>query len=314
LRMDDISLSTSPREQSDAINWAVENKIAFSFGIVTSDWPSDCLTDPKALGCESLSAQAVNNAYTDGHVLGTSEDAFLEICGHSFDHTNWAAKYKDKAFATKDFEQSGPFLRTAFPKASIRTFIAPETFADSGTLDVMLDHDFDIMSAQGQLGCNESEGEAPQYNYMFAPCEDGTASGGDCIPPNDIYFTEEGMQKMKNGIISLPTGSANSHVANPDIGRSVDTTIGLGECGCTGDEKCPLLQNAYQNSRKSNGLWWTVLMMHPQTDFQKCCNQSYKDWLEEFLVKIKALEDYEIHFVTFQDLAKVKAPPSGLVV
>jgi len=260
-------------------------------------------------GCDSLAVQAVNKAYKDGHVLGTSQDAFLEICDHSHDHGNWAAKFKEKSFVSQDFERSAPFLKEAYPKASIRTFIAPETLADNVALEVMLEYKLDIMTAQGELGCNETEGEAPQYNYWFAPCEDGSGSGGHCIPPNDIYFTQDGMQKLENSIISLPTGSANSHVANPDIGRSVDVTIGLGECGCaTNDEKCPMLQNAYQNSRKSNDLWWTVLMMHPQTDFQACCKQSYKDWLEEFVEKVLALEDYAVHFVTFQGLAEVKAP------
>jgi len=304
--MDDISRGTYPKEQADAINWAVENKVAFSFGIVTSDWPSNCIARPESSGCEVASAQAVHKAYNDGHILGTSDDAFLEICGHSFDHENWSAQYKNKGFAERDFAQSGPFLRKAFPKATIRTFIPPETVADAKTLDAMLKHNFDIVSAQGQLACNEPEGHSPDYNYWFAPCSDGSGPG-ECVPPNDIYFTEEGMQKMKNGIISLPTGSANSNVENPDIGVTVDSAIDDG-CGCE-DARCPLISSARENARKSNGLWWTVLMMHPQTKFQ---GQSYKDWLDEFLVKIRGLQDYNVHFVTFQGLAKLQSPHSSL--
>jgi len=305
LRMDDTNQDDMVQEQVDALNWAIDNRIAMTFGVITSVWPEDCLANPGGKNCNSASVKAFNKAYNDDLIVGTHKDAFIEIADHSWGHETWATQWQSKSWVASDFVKSAPHLQRAFPKASLRTFIAPECLANAGTLDVMLEHKYDIMSAEGQMSC-----EGPEYWY--APCTENGDNHGDCIPPGDVYFTTHGMNKMANGIISLPTGSANSHMALEEHGRSVDITIGVDDCGCHGDDRCPLIPNARANSLKSHGLWWTVLMMHPQTSFKTCCGQTYKQWLEEFLPAIRALKDYNVHFVTFQDLAAMTAPSKKL--
>merc|ERR1712232_539922 len=91
-------------------------------------------------------------------------------------------------------------------------------------------------------------------------------------------------------------------------GVSVDQTIGVGDCGCVVEGtsvRCSIIGSAKNNAYASNGLHWTVLMMHPQTGFGA---QSYTDWLDEFLQKMNALTDYSPHFINFQDLARITAP------
>merc|ERR1712031_121691 len=100
-------------------------------------------------------------------------------------------------------------------------------------------------------------------------------------------------------------------------GITVDETIGVNDCGCNTDTtgantkvSCSLVSSAKNNAAKSHGLHWTVLMMHPSTNFTAVSGQSYTEWLDEFYEKLQALEDYSVHFINFQDLARLQAPGS----
>merc|ERR1712046_169822 len=89
-----------------------------------------------------------------------------------------------------------------------------------------------------------------------------------------------------------------------------DETIGVNDCACNseaGKVWFSVVSSAKNNAAKSNGLHWAVLMMHPNTRFP---GQSYREWLDEFYEKLQALEDYSVHFINFQDLARLQAPGS----
>ena len=66
-----------------------------------------------------------------------------------------------------------------------------------------------------------------------------------------------------------------------------------------------MLGAALNNAKKSNGVLWTVLMMHPQTVFR--CHSSYVEWLDDFRAECGELEDYEVRFIHFQDLVALSA-------
>lgn len=313
--MDDISAGSVQEEQASVINWAIDNNVKFNFGVIASSWPLDCATNPDNELCNDIAVKALNDAYNNGHVRGNSANPIIEISNHAFGHEEWSNQWESfevpkatfEEWQTNDMKQSQDALTQAFPEASIRTFIAPTCRATAGTLDAMLAVGLDIISAQGQLGCDEDPGVAPHYNYMYAPCEheaDGTLHA-DCVPPGDVYCTSEGFQALPNNAFSAPGGSCNSNLNTVENGLSVTETLGVGKCGCNGDESCPIIPSAIQNARKSNGLHWTVVMMHPQTEFE---GQNYLQWLQELKSTVDALEEYEIRFINFQDLISLTSP------
>jgi len=236
----------------------------------------------------------------------------LELFDHAYAHNEWGEQWPLTAEQQlDDMGKSTTALRTAFPDAPIRTFVPPRNLANANTLDAMRDTGLSIISSEGTLGCHPWKGPPPRYNYMYAPCQDQNAAGPFCIPPNDTYATRSGFQPLlpaddsAGPLYSTPTGAANSRFNNVDSGLSVNETLGVGACGCDG-EVCSLIAAAKNNAAKSNGLLWTVLMMHPQTTFR--CSASYVDWLDEFLSEARALEDYNVHFIHFQDLVQLKSP------
>lgn len=205
-------------------------------------------------------------------------------------------------------------LRTAYPDARIRTFVPPRNLANTDTLNAMLATGLSIISSEGTLGCHPWNGPPPRYNYMYAPCQTLDAAGPLCIPPNDTYATRAGFQPILPAdailpklepLYSTPTGAANSKFNDVTTGLSVNDTLGVGACGCVG-EVCPIISAAKNNAVKSNGLLWTVLMMHPQTKFR--CSACYVEWLDEFLFEARALEEYNVHFINFQDLVELRSP------
>lgn len=321
--MDDISSGSVQEEQASVINWAIDNNVKFNFGVIASSWPLDCATNPDNHLCDDIAVKALNDAYNNGHVLGNGADPIIEISDHAWGHEEWSNQWEDfetpkatfEEWQIADMKQSKDALTQAFPEASIRTFIAPTCRATGGTLEAMRAVGLDIISAQGQLGCDEDPGEAPQYNYWYAPCENeacGTHQA-ECVPPGDIYCTAEGFQAMPNNVFSAPGGSCNSNLNTVENGLSVAETLGVDQCGCNGDESCPIIPSAIQNARKSNGLHWTVVMMHPQTVFE---GQNYLEWLQELKSTANGLEKYELRFINFQDLVSMtssEAPEAPLV-
>ena len=111
-----------------------------------------------------------------------------------------------------------------------------------------------------------------------------------CIPPEDKYWKNEtGFQKLDAtafdaGLFSVPTGSANSLLSDDGIGLSPKQSFGEDTCGtnscadtlgkenCTlanasGDSTCSVVAAAKSAADRSDGIHWTVMMMHPQTMF-----------------------------------------------
>lgn len=325
LRMDDIAPGWLQETQASVINWAIENKVKFNFGVITSDWPVDCEQKPGDEGCQDEAVKALQDAYSNGHVVGNSDDPIIEISNHAWGHDEWSDQWSDwetpkdsfDAWQMKDMQKSSAVLRQAFPKAAVEVFIAPTCRATAGTLTAMKAVNMTMISAQGQLGCDPDSGSV--YNYEYAPCENQKPNGtivAECVPPGDIYYTAEGLQALSDGGFSVPGGSANSNLDDVSKGLSVMHTLGIDEsghlqCGCNGDESCPIISSAQENSRKSGGLWWTVVMMHPETKFPLF--QTYVKWLDELLAKSQELDDYEIHFINFQDLLILKSPDASAV-
>jgi len=327
LRMDDISAGYVAEQQATAINWAIDNNVKFTFGVIASSYPLDCLTRWNPLDCNDKAVKALNDAYTNGHVLGNpvnGSNPIIEIADHAWGHEEWSNQWDSwehpsatfDAWQANDMKQSKEALTQAFPKASVRTFIAPQCRATAGTLTAMQAVGLDIISAQAQLGCvGDNPGVAPHYNYMYAPCEHEDADGNllaDCVPEGDVYCTVDGgFQSLPNNVWSAPGGAANSNMANVDNGLSVTDTLGIDKCGCDGDNACPIIASAQQLADKSNGLHWTVVMMHPQTTFPG--GQTYLQWLQELKSTAENLADYELKFITFQDLVELKLPQAPVV-
>lgn len=323
LRMDDISVGELEQEQADIINWFSVNKVAFNFHVITysedGPWPTDCKTDPSSSQfCTSPIVQKLQEVYDAGEILGTSDDAWLSLGCHAHDHDSWPGyilgENTDGDWQRNDLAISMGFLNKAYPNADIRSFAAPANAANNQTVHACLEQGLDIVTTQATVNCNAAEvpGTAPGYNYGFGPCSNAHAGGTppyawDCIPPDDTYFTTEGMQKA-NGVYSLPCSSANSNFQTVEIGLSVDETIGVGTCGCT-NNVCPMIANAKEMADKSNGLHWTVLIMHPQTAFDSTA-QTWSDWLDEFLLKTRALEEYDVRFVTMVQMTELHAASS----
>ena len=82
---------------------------------------------------------------------------------------------------------------------------------------------------------------------------------------------------------------------------------GASACGCDMQRGvCPIVPSAEANAKKSGGLHWTVLMMHPQTSFPG--NVTYVQWLDGLVAQAAQLEQWDVRFVNFQDLVALKAP------
>lgn len=321
LRMDDVSLGWFSETQAGVVNWALKNDVKLVEGLVVGTypyspgcaaWPTTCLADASAAYCDDLVVAALNSAYREGRVrTAENPNATIEIADHSFYHGTWREHFEatDGSFKTwvhEDMQMSTAQIRAAFPGVSLRTFIAPENLADADALAAMEANGLDIVSVQGTLGCKQAAGQPPFYNYYYAPCQhDGAA---DCIPPNDVYITDSGFQKLSSAnVFSMPIGSANSDIGLVDYGISAEATFGEGTCGCGTVESrtvCSIVSSAEGNAVKSNGVRWTALMMHPQTTYN---GQSYVEWLDGFLALARASPTYEVHFVHFQDLADLIA-------
>lgn len=310
LRMDDISIGYVSEQQEQAIHWAQKNNVKFNFGLITGspEWPTNCAESPTAKNCNDLAVKAIYEAYANGNIVGTGDNAVIEIFDHSWAHETWADKFnglseaKFKVWMEDDMKKSTAQLKQAYPNAKITTLVAPQNLANKDVLTSMKANGLSILSTQGTLGCHLSEGSAPHYNYFYGPCEHDDKL--DCVPPNDVYVTSEGWQQV-DGIFSTPIGSASSTFVSEMQGITAEQAWGEGTCGCV-NNICSAVSSAEQYAEKSNGLRWAVLMMHPQTAFPG--GQRTDDWLDEFVAHARASPNYEVEFVNFQELVKLKSP------
>jgi len=332
LRMDDFSPVDVADVQAAVLNWMIAHQVKFNFGIIAGNdptdpwstyWPANCPGDDY---CDDPSVMAVQAAYDNGHVLGTSQSAVLEIGNHAFNHEGWSSQWagyqpKDTwhQFQIDDFKQSQALLTTKYPNAKIRYFAAPTNMADAQTMEVMKANGLDILTAQGTIPCDNSTmypHTAPFWGYLYTPCmveSKDQAFQGQCVPENDVWASSAGFANI-NGVFSAPANSANSHWPQDVEGISADDTLGVDACGCTSDGlrlTCGLVSAAKKNAERSNGLHWTVMMMHPQTKFP---GQTYTQWLDEFYAKAMSLEHYEVNFINFADLVQLKAQATEIVV
>merc|ERR1712079_862688 len=55
--------------------------------------------------------------------------------------------------------------------------------------------------------------------------------------------------------------------------------------------------------KKSNGIRWAVLMMHPQNKFPE--DESYTEWLDGFHKLAQQQTKYDIRYIHFQDLVNL---------
>jgi len=202
----------------------------------------------------------------------------------------------------KDVKKGSNIIRTAFPNAKIRTFTPPQNLANEDTMTAISEQGFDILSTQGTSSC--------QGYYLLGPCDAGDGNPV-CMPKNDIYATTSGFRKVDGyDIFSTPDGCASADYSTQQ-GISAKTTLGEGKCGCTigSTVTCSVIANAKNNALKSNGLHWAVNMLHPQNEFPG--GLSYKQWLDEFYDLAMSSPEYEIKFIHFQDLVKLRAPGSA---
>jgi len=325
MRMDDTNPIYYADNLTDVMNWFVDHNLKYNFGIIVGSkewktyWPSRCTDSPTDQFCDSPIVQRVNEAYHNGDVVGTGESAIFEIGSHGSDHNGWAEKWRGfvpdddwSAFQENDLRISTTVLKFAYPKASIKYFAAPANMANGDTLNSLKRHGLEILSTAATRSC----GSWGQFWYLTPPCyvQDNTGSfTATCMPEGDVWATTEGFARVQ-GIVSAPATCANSNwVGAGNSGITVDETIGVDDCGCrNGGRLCSLVGSAKLNAAKSNGLHWSVLMMHPQTVFPN--GQTYPEWLDEFYEKVQALENYTVHFINFQDLARLHAPGDALVV
>ena len=298
---------------------------------------TECRPQSHGGKCDDCTVAAVNAAYYAGHVRGAAlpgsanESGVLELFNHACDHNRWPTGHVDDAWQLNDLQCSTKNLRDAFPAASIRTFVAPENRANAYTMTAMQETGMDIFSNMGTMTCGSDcnpgsdRDMCPTYNYNFIPCQgdgpppscDGwpeTLAGSEshcCIPPDDEYVVSPaGFQKLPGPgqIYSLPTASANSDPNDVVKGWEVNKTLGNGtDCN---SNPLSIVASASLNAAKSNGLLWTVVMMHPQTLFQ--CYFDHAEWLEELLWQSReSLPEHHLKFVHFQDLVELKPPDSS---
>lgn len=360
LRMDDVQYGWNTEVQASIVEWALNHTVKMNLGIISGPdpngvtWPTTCATSPTDKNCDDPVVQAVYKAYNAGRVrsaAGVADDpeATLELFNHGWDHDGWPT-LSDKG-RSADMVKSAGALRSAFPAASIQTFVPPENIANAATVCAVAANNMSIISSMGTLACQAdppNPGVAPRYNYQYAPCQGvsaawsepadlllprprgGGSSGGDdpwfCIPPNDIYDDLDGFKKLPDcggQVRSVPTGSANTPTNYVTTGLPAAEVLGADACGCV-NTTCAAVASAVNNAAKSNGLHWTVLMMHPQTVFcehgtstgddpavcpaSSGAQISYVTWLDAFVAAAAALDTYDVRFVHFQDLVATKAP------
>jgi len=328
MRMDDVNPIDHADNQTDVMNWFADHNLKYNFGIIVGNrpgalypiyWPTTCAQTPTDTFCDSPIVQRVNKAYSDGEVVGTRENAIFEIGSHGFDHEGWGEKWtgfvpaSDWAdYQDRDLNLSASTLKRIYPNASIKYFAAPTNMASADTLASLKRHGLEILSAAATEACGTYA--QPPY-YLTPPCgvEDATQTiTPTCMPEGDVWATTDGFARIQ-GVVSAPAGSANTNWAGGgQQGISVSATIGVEDCGCRtettgGNTKvlCSVVSSAKNNAAKSNGLHWSVLMMHPSSVFPD--GQSYPEWLDEFYERLQALEDYNVHFINFQDLAQIHA-------
>jgi len=358
LRMDDIQYGWNTETQASVVDWALAKRVKINLGIISGPdvndvaWPTTCATSPTAKDCDDPVVRSVFTAYAAGQVRGAGADSpnvTLEIFNHAWDHNGWPdATDADRA---ADMAKSVGALRAAFPAASIQTFVPPQNIADASTLAAVAASDMSIISSMGTLACQAAPpnpGVSPRWNYMYAPCQGVSSawsepadlllprrpggdrsSGGDdpwfCIPPNDTYADIDGFKMLPEDggkVHSVPTGSANTPMQYVTTGLEVTAVLGAGACGCA-NTTCAVVPSAVNNAAKSNGLHWTVMMMHPQTVFcqhgpstgnpgvcppSSGAKMEYVEWLDAFVAAAAALDGYDVRFVHFQDLVAMKAP------
>jgi len=318
LRMDDIAGGRVSDRMKESINWAMDRRVKFNFGIIAKDWPAGCVDSPTNAGCISPGVEAMAAAYRSNAVLGTTPNATIEIGSHAWDHNSWPNNYSNHSWMRADVHKARSVLTAAFPAAAIRTFTPPLNLADTNTIAALHEEGFDIVTTQGTMGCNTTMNPGgrtpPFYNYMHAPCVDWVAGKlTSCVPQGDVWSTTDslgGFQRIAgSSVFSVPSGCQNAPYSGPSghhIGLSATETLGEGTCGCCagkGGQQCSIIPSAQENARKSNGLHWAVLMMHPFSQFPS--GQSYYDWLDEFY-EVAQQSSYDIQFINFQDFAGLR--------
>lgn len=323
LRMDDVNNEEGYDEdqQVEIFEWAQKHNVKMNIGIIAGPngegdpWPTTCATNPGADHCDHKAVRAVYKAYGAGNVRGAAnaDSAIFEIFNHAWAHDNWPtwdADDRDKKMH-QDLKKSQDALSAAYPNATITTFVPPQNVADLACVKAAEANGLTILSSQGTITCNGYQRGPPRYNYAYAPCQPNHEGETEwyCIPPNDTYVSPDGrFQKISAGILSLPDGASNSLVSDDNKGMTPAETIGVGACGCDGD-KCSIISAAKNNAAKSNGLHWTVVMMHPFTKFNGG-DLTYTQWLDAFVGAAGDLKDYTMHFVHFQDLANMHTRPT----
>lgn len=335
VRLDTVAIrqEVDPRSSSEVIDWFLNNKEKLNLGMMTGggvqEWPTNCATTKKKKGpCFDETVKTLRKAYADGYVLGTGGERLLEICNNGHDTYSWLDQWD--AFVPKetfhdwldeDLSQSQKILKESFPDASIMTLAVPQNMADEGALAKAKAHGLDIVSTEAMMNCVNPNWEpgAPMYDYSIAPCQVG--KGGQtlpqCVPEEDVWVTEDGFQKV-GGILSVPVSSANAHIPKAREGISTTDALGVGKCECTSSTSpgskqaqltCSLVAAAKNNARKSNELHWTVMLLDPQTDFSGCCNHNnYTKWLDDFYMEAKALAEFNVKFINFQDIPNLRPP------
>ena len=90
MRLDDVHGS-----RTDAVTimkWFKNHQVKLNLGLVLDGWTASVQKKPVAGTCDN--AAFVQNAYEDGHILGTGPGAALEIASHSFNHDGWVSQWQ----------------------------------------------------------------------------------------------------------------------------------------------------------------------------------------------------------------------------
>jgi len=321
MRMDDVNPVDHDNVLADVIDWFLDHKVKYNFGVIVGKdptdewspyWPTTCADKSSDMYCDSKTVQAVQKAYDNGDIVGTGQDAVLEMGSHSWSHEAWPS-HLGADEQDDDFNKSMSTLTALYPKASIKYFAPPQNAANANTIATMKKHGLSILSAAATRKCGADNDPAAAF-YLTSPCQDSSSPyEATCGPENDIWATTDGFSQVE-GITSAPAGSANSYwTGGGQEGISVDETLGENDCGCLQKGSggglrvwCSIIGSARNNAAKSHGLHWTVNMMHPQTVFPD--HDQYTDWLDDFYSKAMALKDWDVRFINYQDLARIPAP------
>ena len=161
------------------------------------------------------------------------------------------------AWQDKDFRSASLALSQYYPKATIRSFIAPGNLADHSTLQVMKNYGLDILStAVTYADCNIGDW------YLLGPCVTISADKSkrwghkvthQCLPKSNIWATNKSFAKVDDVTIA-PAGSSNAVYmwgGAGNAGITVNSTLGVGGCGCRGSV-CSIVASAVRNAASSN--------------------------------------------------------------